>query len=116
MEENEGSFKTKTSKILARTKVWPLGKSKFSAFGHLTEKVWNAIETANGTIGRGNVHKRADCQFRMNRYLLVVNPGLERVLLEEVRLLVPSLQEGANRISCIRGGIEMDCMRSCVYG
>ena len=43
MEENEGSFKTKTSKILARTKVWPLGKSKFSAFGHLTEKVWNAI-------------------------------------------------------------------------
>ena len=52
----------------------------------------------------------------MNRYLLVVNPGLERVLLEEVRLLVPTLQEEANRIFCIRGGIEMDCMRSCVYG
>ena len=50
MEENEGSFKTKTSKILARTKVWPLGKSKFSAFGHLTEKVWNAIVPENNTV------------------------------------------------------------------
>ena len=50
----------------------------------------------------------------MNRYLLVVNPGLERVLLEEIRLLVPSLQEGANRIFCIRGGIEVDSMWSVV--
>ena len=54
------------SKILARTKVWPLGKSKFSAFGHLTEKVWNAIVASHAKERQRSMTKRTAGSERLN--------------------------------------------------
>ena len=51
----------------------------------------------------------------MNRYFLVVNPGLEHLLFREVCRLVPQISEKSNHISFLKGGAELDCMKSCTY-
>ncbi|KAK8794301.1 hypothetical protein WA171_003425, partial [Blastocystis sp. BT1] len=44
----------------------------------------------------------------MNRYLLVVNPGLERLLISEIKSLVARINEKVNHIVLIKGGAELD--------
>lgn len=46
----------------------------------------------------------------MNRYLLVVNPGLERLLISEIKSLVARINEKVNHIVLIKGGAELDCI------
>ena len=45
----------------------------------------------------------------MNRYLLVVTPGIEKLLYEEVQTLVPRLQTLGRPDGIVKGGIELDC-------
>lgn len=45
----------------------------------------------------------------MNRYLLVVTPGIEKLLHKEVQSLVPRLQTLGSRDRFVKGGIELDC-------
>ena len=46
----------------------------------------------------------------MNRYLLVVSPGLERLLISEIKSLVARINEKVNHIVLIKGGAELDCI------
>ena len=68
-------------------------------------------------------HRRGKREFRdfgrsiqnrhfMNRYLLVVNPGLERLLLREICRFVPTISDITNHVSFIKGGVEIDCTHS----
>lgn len=45
----------------------------------------------------------------MNRYLLVVTPGIEKLLYKEVQTLVPRLQTLGKPDGFVKGGIELDC-------
>lgn len=49
----------------------------------------------------------------MNRYLLVVTPGIEKLLYKEVQTLVPRLQTLGRPGGFVKGGIELDCI-NCV--
>ena len=46
----------------------------------------------------------------MNRYFLVVSPGLERLLYQEIQDYLPRLRTNPAKVYFTTGGIELDCI------
>ena len=46
----------------------------------------------------------------MNRYFLVVSPGLERLLYREIQDYIPRLKTNPAKVYFTTGGIELDCI------
>lgn len=64
-------------------------------------------------------HRKVGCGFQfsllsnnyiMNRYFLVVAPGLERLLFKEIQGYVPRLRQSTSKVNFTVGGIELDCI------
>lgn len=49
----------------------------------------------------------------MNRYFLVVTPGLERLLFKEIQGYLPRLRQSTSKVKFTVGGIELDCISFC---
>lgn len=48
--------------------------------------------------------------LKMNRYFLVVSPGLERLLYQEIQDYLPRLRTNPTKVYFTTGGIELDCI------